>query len=311
LSFLTEHEFKVLLSFDGVREAQDIRGEGTFDTLDRTLDLIRETHPDYYRRAIEISVTVSPEAVPFMADSIDYFLDKGVCELDLTPVITPRSGWSEARLLELERQFERILASSLRHLERTGDIPLKLYSGRGMLSGPPVESRAMCEIVDSNSWAVDVDGAVSGCTLFAPSVQAYGSGLLRDCRSSLILGNVADPDLSERLAAFGGEVARLPLFSEKEKKHSSCRRCADCRFFAACVTCPVSAGFAEGNRDPHFVPDYYCAFNYTALASRDGFPVQPTDLEIIRGDRFKELRLKWKRMGEEARRETGERPGQE
>jgi hypothetical protein len=65
-------------------------------------------------------------------------------------------------------------------------------------------------------------------------------------------------------------------------------------------------GFIEGNANPHRVPDYYCAFNYTALASRDGFPVQPTDLEVIRGDRFRDLRLKWKRIGEEARRASSE-----
>ena len=105
------------------------------------------------------------------------------------------------------------------------------------------------------------------------------------------------------MSSFAGEVKCLPLFSAKEKKYLSYRRCADCRFFAACVTCPASIGFAEGNSDPDRVPDYYCAFNYVALASRDGFPVQPTDLEVIRGDRFRELRLKWKAVGEEARRE--------
>jgi len=59
----------------------------------------------------------------------------------------------------------------------------------------------------------------------------------------------------------------------------------------------------------HRVPDYYCAFNYTALGSRDGFPVQPTDLEVVRGDRYRELRLKWKAIGEEARRSANERSG--
>ena len=304
--YLAAHDFKVLLSFDGVPEAQAFRGEGTFEKLDRVLDALREAHPDYFKRAVEISVTVSPAAVPFLADSVDYLLGKGVGEIDLTPVVTPSPGWSGSKLRGLESQFERILESSLRHHDNTGEIPLLLYAGKGKLTGPQVTSRAMCEIVDSNSWAVDVDGTVSGCTLFAPSVQAYGSDLLRACRHPLTLGHVTDPNLATRMQAFAGDVKCLPLFSEKEKKDSSYRRCADCRFFAACVTCPVSIGFAEDNTDPHRVPDYYCAFNYTSLASRDGFPVQPTDLEVIRGDRFRELRLKWKAIGEEARRESGE-----
>ena len=307
--FLAEHNFKVLLSFDGVRAAQDFRGEGSFEALDRVLDSLRERHPDYFRRAVEISVTVPPSAVRFLADSVYYLLGKGVQEIDLTPVMTPYPGWDDACLLELEAQFERVLGTSLEHLKRTGEVPLLLYAGKGKLSGPQVTTRAMCEIVDSNSWAVDVDGHVSGCTLFAPSIQEFGSDLLRECRPVLSLGHVTDPDLLAKCNLFPDAVARLPIFSEKERKYSSYRRCADCRFFAACVTCPASIGFAEGNTDPHRVPDYYCAFNYTALASRDGFPVQPTDLEVIRGDRHRELRLKWKAIGEEARRRARERTG--
>lgn len=307
--FLEAHEFKILLSFDGVRAVQDFRGKGSFETLDRVLDSLRERHPDYFRRAVEISVTVSPPAVRFLADSVDYFLGTGVQEIDLTPVMTPHPGWDDDCLRELEAQFERVLESSLEHLERTGEVPLLLYSGKGHLSGPQVTSRAMCEIVDSNSWAVDVDGRVSGCTLFAASIQEFGSDLLRECRPVLSLGNVTDPDLLAKSASFPDEVGRLPIFSEKEKKHSSYRRCAGCRFFAACVTCPASIGFAEGNTDPHRVPDYYCAFNYTSLATRDGFPVRATDLEVVRGDRYRELRLKWKAIGDEARRSAGERMG--
>jgi sulfatase maturation enzyme AslB (radical SAM superfamily) len=307
--FLAEHDFKILLSFDGVPSSQDLRGEGTFETLDSMLDSLQERHPDYFRRAVEISVTVSPRAVPFLADSVEYLLGKGVCEVDLTPVMTPTSGWDEDCHRELEEQFGRIRASSLVHLDRTGDVPLLLYAGKGHLSGPPVTSRAMCEIVDSNSWAVDVDGSVSGCTLFAGSIQEFGSPLLRECRRVLSLGHATDTDLHTRCEAFPDAVGRLPIFSEKEKKYSSYRRCADCRFFAACVTCPASIGLADGNTDPHRVPDYYCAFNYASLASRDGFPVQPTDLEVVRGDRYRELRLKWKAIGDEARREARERSG--
>ncbi len=307
--FLAAHDFKILLSFDGVRAAQDLRGKGSFEVLDRVLASLRERHTDYFRRAVEISVTVAPPAVLFLADSVDYLLREGVQEIDLTPVMTPYPGWDDACLLELKAQFERVLESSLAHLERTGEVPLLLYAGLGHLSGPQVTRRAMCEIVDNDSWAVDVDGSVSGCTLFAQSIQEFGSDLLRECRPVLSLGRVTDPDLLAKCASFPDAVARLPIFSEKEKKYSSYRECADCRFFAACVTCPASIGFAEGNTDPHRVSDYYCAFNYMALSTRDGFPVQPTDLEVVRGDRHRELRLKWKAIGEEARRSAGERTG--
>ena len=299
--FLAEHEFTTQVSFDGVPEAQGLRGEGTFERLDRALDAMWESHPAYYSRRVEVSITVPPEALPFLSKSVDYFLRKGVRAIDLTPVITPDRGWRGDRVRELEEQFGFILESSLTHHERTGLVPLKLYSGEGLALDSPVASRAMCEIVGGNSWAVGPDGTVSGCVLFAPSIQGYDSNLLRGCRSTMVVGNVSDPDIASKMAAFTDKVVRLPIMSEKEKKYSSHRKCIDCRFFSVCVTCPASIGFIEGNSDPHRIPDYYCAFNYTALASRDGFPVQPTDIEVIRGDKHCDLREKWKKMGEAAR----------
>ena len=76
--FLAGYEFKILLSFDGVRAAQDFRGEQSFEALDRVLNSLRERHPDYFRRAVEVSVTVPPPAVRFLADSVDYLLGRGV-----------------------------------------------------------------------------------------------------------------------------------------------------------------------------------------------------------------------------------------
>ncbi len=305
VDFLVAHEFKIVVSFDGVRAAQNLRQEGSFEILDRLLSSLREEHPHYFRRGVETSITVSPPAVQFLADSVEYLLGKRVSEIDVTPVMTPFAGWHDGGVRGLEIQFERVRERSLRHLDETGEVPLMLYSGRGKLSGPPPGSRAMCEIVDGNSWAVDVDGRVSGCALFAPSFQEFASPLLSECLAALFVGNVTDENLLERRESFREEVGRLDMFSEKEKKYSSYRRCADCRFFAACVTCPASIGYMPDNTDPHRVPDYYCAFNYASLASRDGFPVQPTDREVIRGDRFRELRMKWKTLGEKARHAPG------
>jgi sulfatase maturation enzyme AslB (radical SAM superfamily) len=304
--FLEEFDIRVQISFDGVPAAQRLREAGSFEALEGVLESMRRTHSTYFGRSVEVSITVLPDAIPFLADSVEHFLNKGVREIDMTPVITPVPGWTDERIGELEAQFERILASSIEHFERTGKVPLKLYSGEGAFTGPGVTSRAMCEIVGANSWAVDVDGTVSGCVLFAPSVQACASELLQECRPVMVVGTVYDQQISTRMSAFGEEAGRLPLVSAKEEKYSSYRRCADCRFLGVCVTCPVSIGFAAA-ADCHRIPDYYCAFNYTALASRDGFPVRPTDLEIVRGDRYRELREKWKVPGRE---ERAERPAE-
>ena len=306
--FLAEHNVKVVLSFDGVRPAQRLRSKDSFDALDRLLDHLRRTVPDYFRRCVGISMTVPPPAVPLIADSVEYFLAKGVQEIDLTPVITPWPGWDDRRVPEIESQFHRVLALSLEHLERTGEVPLLMYAGTGRASGPRPATRAMCEVVDGGSLAVDVDGTVAGCTLFAPSIRAAETPLLAECRSVMSLGSVLEPGLGDRLAKFRRDASLLDVVSRKEEKYSSYRKCGECRFFGACVICPVSIGRAEGNSDPNRVPDYYCAFNYAALSTTDGFPVQPTVLEVIRGDRFRELRAKWREMGKQARSAQVGRP---
>ena len=68
--------------------------------------------------------------------------------------------------------------------------------------------------------------------------------------------------------------------------------------------CPASIGYVERNEDPRRVPDYYCDFNYAALSSRDGFPVRPSDVELVRGDRHTEQRERWRRLAEAARQRT-------
>ena len=66
------------LSFDGVPAAQDLRGPGTFAVLDRLLDRLREDHPDFFSEKLSVALTLVPSTIPFLADSIEYFLRKGV-----------------------------------------------------------------------------------------------------------------------------------------------------------------------------------------------------------------------------------------
>ena len=82
--------------------------------------------------------------------------------------------------------------------------------------------------------------------------------------------------LSERARAAG-------IFHDKEEKHSSYGRCADCRHIATCGVCPASIGHIPGNTDPHRVPDLICAFNLVASKYRERFPRPPTVLEALSG----------------------------
>ena len=298
--FLDEHNVKVRLSFDGIEQAQDVRAAGSFAYLDRLLDSLREEHPRFFRNHVQVSVTVPPTSVTFLADSVDYLVSKGVREIHLTPVLTPYPGWTNDSVGELDQQFERILERSLAHLAATGEVPLALFSRPDTSPGSDPTTRAMCEIANGSSWAVDVDGRVYGCTLFARSYQDFQSPMLRACMPTLHLGDIRDQRLPERLRGFPREVARIPMFTRKEKKYSAYRSCADCEYFGSCVICPASIGHIPDNQDPHRVPDYYCAFVYASRKSRECFPTQPTPLERVRGAKYDEERLRWRAIAKAA-----------
>ncbi len=294
--FLAERDVAVQLSFDGIEQAQNLRERSSFALLDRLLDSLRSRHPRFFKSRVEISVTVPPTSVPFLANSVDHLVGKGVQKIHLTPVFTPQPGWTHDGTEMMDEQFDRILRSSLEHLERTGEVPLALFAEPDAPSGSVPATRAMCEIVDGSSWAVDIDGRVYGCTLFAQSYQSFTSPMLRACLPTLYVADIRDPRLLERMQEFQRAVSQIPIFAQKEKKYSSYRACADCAYFESCVICPASIGHIPGNRDPHRVPDYYCAFNYASGKARDRFPTQPSLLERVRGTKYEEERLRWKAL---------------
>jgi MoaA/NifB/PqqE/SkfB family radical SAM enzyme len=126
-AFLAEHRFYTQLSFDGVRAAQAFRDDATFETLDRLLTSLRKEHPRFYHTDLVAAVTLIPPAVRYLADSVEYFLVRGVSKIAITPSIMPYPGWAGDAIDELDAQFSRIFESSLRHLERTGEVPLVLF----------------------------------------------------------------------------------------------------------------------------------------------------------------------------------------
>ena len=55
-------------------------------------------------------------------------------------------------------------------------------------------------------------------------------------------------------------------------------------YLTECMVCPVSIGHIPGNRDPHRVPDFPCAFNLVMLGARDRFQAAIDPRRILRDD---------------------------
>ncbi len=264
IDFLIQHDFKTQISFDGVREAQIHRGKGTYEKLDRVLDTIAAASPSFFRKRVVVSSTLTPETIPYLADSIDYFLSKNVTSISVSPSISHHPNWKMESIWDLDEQFGRILETSITHHRRTGETPFTPFRG-GINSSKGIDKISMCGVMRGETPTVDVDGQVHGCALFADSFQSLSRRFLREKLESLRMGDIQDERFRERYAAFPEAVEQAEIFHNKQDKYSSYGKCGECEHLASCSICPVSIGNIPGNNDVHRVPDFACAYHLVML----------------------------------------------
>jgi radical SAM protein with 4Fe4S-binding SPASM domain len=278
--FLADNDFKVGLSFDGVPAAQDLRGPGTFAVLDRLLDRLRVERPVFFTENLSVGLTLLPSTIPFLADSIEYFLGKDVRRLGVSPAIT-HQPWQDPMMAALEAQFARVFRACLRHYRGTGTVPFELFRReRGEARRPRRVS--MCGAGRGETPAVDVDGQVHGCLTFVDSYQRFPTAFLRTRLESMRMGDLRDPALADRMAAYPEAARRAGIFDAKQDKFSSYGRCGECRYLGTCGVCPTSIGHQPGHADPNRIPDFQCAYNLVSLKYRSRFPYQPSAAERLR-----------------------------
>jgi radical SAM protein with 4Fe4S-binding SPASM domain len=259
------------ISFDGVEAAQQLRAPGTFSRIDRTLWRLRDEHPDFLRDHCSAAITLSSRNLEYLADSFAHLADRGVGEIVVSALITHDEGWRPESLDVLAAQLERILELSIEHFESTGEIPFAPFKQAKPINSPVEAPPGMCSASGIANLAVDVDGQVYGCVLFAESYQSFPDGMLRKCLQPMRLGDLRAPNFGKRLETYPATAAAARIFTGKEEKRSSYRECRGCRFINLCSVCPISIGHIRGNTDPHRVPDLQCALNLAVLSARELF----------------------------------------
>jgi radical SAM protein with 4Fe4S-binding SPASM domain len=311
LDFLAGRHVDVRLSCDGVAEAQRYRGRDTGQVLDAKLDLWRRRHPDHFRRHLRVVMTVIPPAIPHLADSVDYLLAKGVQQIAMAPVITPIPGWDAEQHAELNRQFDRIVARSERHLQRTGEIPLLFLRRDGKSQAKPRQRVPMCGALNKEGLAVDPDGQVYACGSLAGSTQQFESEVLRACQARLSFGDVRSADFAKRYARFPSHDQFPSLFTHKERKYSADAKCRDCPHLHTCKVCPLAIGYQATFPGAHRVPDYICAFNRAALDRRHRLPQVSDQWRLLRNPEalYEQMQpwLEWARSLRKRQKESGVR----
>jgi len=281
--FLDAHGFEVQLSFDGVERAQDLRAGDSFSRLDALVDRLRRRHPALYRDRLSVAITLTTANLPHLADSVDYFLAKGVHSIDVAPCLSDEAVPHHGMMKELGRQLSRIHRSLLDHYTRTGEVPLKLFRKKRGERPALNPGGAICRAGTAEAVTVDVSGRVHGCVLLCDSYQSPSTGLLRDAIAATSPGDLRRAAFPARLADYPGRARETRLFHDRRRKHSALGRCRDCRHVESCGVCPLSAAYLPGNDDPDRIPAFACAFMKVALDYRARFPDQPDAYELLTG----------------------------
>jgi sulfatase maturation enzyme AslB (radical SAM superfamily) len=279
--FLAKHHFQTQISFDGIAEAQNYRGTDTFIALDKMLDRLRREHRRFYRSCLTIALTLNSCNIEFLADSVDYFMAKGVRQIAISPIITPDSGWRNELIDDLDAQFGRIYESSLHRYRNAGDIPVKIFQGKYEGSSNTMKRSAMCGAVSGKTIVVDVDGQAYGCTVMAGSYQETDSQFLRNCLDRLRRGNINNGEFANRQALFPEAIRQVGLFHNKQDKYSSYGRCSECKYIDQCSACPISIAHVPGNSDPNRVSDLVCSYNLVSGRCRERFPSRPKPTDLL------------------------------
>jgi len=274
VAFLERHRFSVQISCDGGAPSQDLRAPGSFAILERLFDRLRLRHRQFLHRRVSVAITVTPPAIPNVAEAFEYLLAKGVREVAISAAMGQRR-LSPAQAVELDRQFGRIYRWSLRHYRATGEVPLVLFRRTALDPRKPDDTDWPCAAAVGNNLVVDVDGGVYSCALLIRSCQTVARPALARRLAAMSLGPVTDVQgLLRRRARLPDRARVAGIFGPQSRKRSGHDRCATCRYAAACFVCPIACAKNPDSADANRIPDFQCAFNRIALEYRRRFPIQ-------------------------------------
>ena len=279
---LVSRDVSILLSFDGVGPAQDDRGPGSFEQLDRLLVRLNHDHPKHLRERLAVKVTLTSRNVPFLSASFRYFLSRGVRVVDIYPVLPDDAGWSARSRRDLGRQLAEVVRRSVQEFRRSGQVPFRVF--RGAASEPPADGAPTCGCGSRGLLSVDVDGALAPCSLLVPSTLGSQSRAIRRVVATLGDLHVTDPDLPDALLRRERRAHRLRFLAGLQNREGPHGACASCKARSTCHVCPVAVACNGGQ-----VPAFHCDVNRlfarhrAAFVARASSPTAPSNHVAVRG----------------------------
>jgi MoaA/NifB/PqqE/SkfB family radical SAM enzyme len=227
LAFLADHEFSVVLSFDGLAQGVT-RKKDTFGPLKDVIASILG-RPGI---SLETNSVFSAETVGYLAGSIEGLVRLGVPKLDVNFAHT--SPWTPSALRRLEDEISRVGDLFLARYDRLSDVPWADFRQE------PARSVRHCP-AGEGSLALSAGGELWGCAIF-PHYRGGGSGSsgCADYGFGDVRSFARDPQriYEEKMGLYAG--LRMDRFS------TPAGSCLMCRDVEQCWICPLAAGLVSG-----------------------------------------------------------------
>jgi sulfatase maturation enzyme AslB (radical SAM superfamily) len=233
-----------------------------------------ERHPDWFTSHFLVTMTLTPENLPHLAESVAYLLEKNVETIGISPALSRVPGWNDDVMDELDVQMSRIFQLGKRIFQKSGKVPFLPFRKYSDNELPVGQKQRTCAALESRSPVLDVDGTLYSCLMFAPSGLDSCDRRLVEITQDTIFGKVGSPDLEERRREFSSGIRNRDVFSSAPDLESIYGKCSECPAAALCKICPLSLLEFSSGPAPKAVPALLCAYYYLIMKYSRMFPVQ-------------------------------------
>lgn len=255
MEFFDKNDVGMLFSIDGDKKTQDINrpyhsGKGSFDKLEKVIDLVLKYHPNMTFRA-----TIDPPTHKELFNNYLFAISKGYKNSFFIPNIF--STWSENELKELDRELDKICDYYIEEL-KAGRAPMSFNHFE--------EARAAIKKIarlKDGEFREDGKGKLASgrCGLGASRFAAIGvTGNIFSCQEMTENPDVGDKFKMGNIYSGVDDEKRLEIANSFDSQNVVCSKseyCDDCVKRRICDGgCSINNYFK--NRDLHIVDYVMC-----------------------------------------------------
>ncbi len=267
LAFLSQHNFSLLLSFDGLAQKTH-RKKNSFDPIVASLKKISKC-PDI---EFETNSVFTPRTIHLLFESIRFISELGVPSISFA--LSQTSDWRKASFILYKEQLEALKQYLISFFQRKGYIPsvnFRRFNRRGVFACYASRDR----------MAMTADGKLWGCHLFADVYKGkeYAMDYAKFCFGDLESFMENHEEIYSKISA---NYTNLRV----DQYYTTNGSCIDCFEMEECQVCPMD-NMIQGQNFQE-IPDWVCEQKRITRETKRKFWMELGDVPSAERPRKKE-----------------------